>query len=264
MLTISQAIKNIKAKLALVPFVTAGYPSMDITEKVIYLLDKKGANVIELGIPYSDALADGLVIQESSRIALEKNIFIDQVLGLLNKVIPKINTPIVIFSYFNPILCRGLDIFIKEIASVGVKGLVIPDLPLEESEYLTAICNYYNIELIFFVSPATSEKRMQQIISKAPGCLYLVSSYGVTGEKDKLAYNIKSIVKAIKLKTNKCVMLGFGISNDRQVSHLMSIDLGIDAIVMGTAFINQISQVYEDNSYDKLEIFCQNIKEATF
>nr|YP_010728841.1 tryptophan synthase alpha subunit [Lithothamnion corallioides]WEA77106.1 tryptophan synthase alpha subunit [Lithothamnion corallioides] len=262
MLTISETIASVKTRSALVPFITAGYPNLETTVNLIYLLDKKGANAIELGIPYSDALADGIVIQESSRIALEQKTYVDQVLKLVQQVSPNVIAPIIIFTYYNPILCRGIDRFVKEIAESGAKGLVVPDLPLEESDYLISLCNEYEIELILFVSPTSSENRIQSIVSKAPGCIYLVSSCGVTGLRGSINYNVQELVKKIKRSTNKCVMLGFGISNEYQVSKLMDLQLDIDAIVMGSAFINKITDGLKDSNYEKVGSFCENIKSA--
>ena len=260
MLTISEAISNTGLKSALIPFITAGYPNIDVTLQVIQLLDKHKVNAIELGIPYSDALADGSVIQESSRIALEQKTYIDQVLILLSKLSSNIKAPIIIFTYFNPILSRGLHRFIEEIYKLGVKGLVVPDLPLEESDYLIALCSYYNIELILFVSPSSSESRIKEIVLKAPGCIYLVSSYGVTGLRSAIELNIQNLVQIIKHNTNKSIMLGFGISNEKQVAEIINLDLKIDAIVMGSAFINYITSSYYNNSYEILDSFCNKIK----
>lgn len=262
MLTISNTISRVRSRSALAPFLTAGYPDIKATEEIIYLLDKKGANLIEVGIPYSDALADGPVIQESSRIALEKNTYIEQVLFLLSKITPKISAPVIVFTYFNPILSRGLHIFIKEISVSGAKGLIIPDLPLEEANYLMAVCKYYSIELIFFVSPASSEKRIKFIISNAPGCLYLVSDYGVTGTRNAIAKNIKSLVENIKSSTDKHILLGFGISSVAQVANLMSMSLPVDAIIIGSAFINRITKASALSKYEELGSFCENIKKA--
>ena len=262
MLPISNTISQVQSKLALAPFLTAGYPDIKATKKIIYLLDKQGANLIEVGIPYSDALADGPVIQDSSRVALEKNIYVEQVLSLLNEVTPKIVAPVIVFTYFNPVLSRGLHIFIKEIAASGAKGLIIPDLPLEEATYLIAICDYYSIELIFFISPATSEERMRFIVSNAPGCLYLVSDYGVTGARKTIAKNIKSLVQSIKSKTNKYILLGFGISSVEQITSLVESRIPINAIVVGSALINQITRACSLNAYTELSLFCESIKKA--
>lgn len=262
MLTISNAISNTSLKSALIPFITAGYPNLKVTSKILHLLDKQGVHAIELGIPYSDALADGTLIQESSRIALEQKIYFDQILTLIDKSSRSISAPIIVFTYLNPILSRGIDSFIREISDAGAKGLVVPDLPLEESDYFISICNFYNIELIFFISPASSEARLQEIILKAPGCIYVVSDYGVTGLRENLGSSLYQLVQKIKNNTNKRIMLGFGISNEQQVSEIMQYNLKIDAIVMGSAFIKQIAYSYENDDYECLNIFCQNIKNS--
>lgn len=262
MLTISNAISNTSLKSALIPFVTAGYPTLKVTSKVLHLLDKQGVHAIELGIPYSDALADGILIQESSRIALEQKINFDQIVTLIHESSRSISAPIIIFTYLNPILSRGIDSFIREISDAGAKGLIVPDLPLEESDYFISICSFYNIELIFFISPASPEERVQEIILKAPGCIYVVSDYGVTGLRKSLGSNLYQLVQKIKKNTDKRIMLGFGISNEHQVSEIMQYNLKIDAIVMGSAFIKQIAYSHENDNYERLNIFCQNIKNS--
>lgn len=262
MLTISSAISNTHLRSALIPFITAGYPNLAATSEIMHLLDNEGVNAIELGIPYSDALADGPIIQESSRIALQNDTSIESILKLVRQVNKTIKTPVIIFTYLNPVLSKGIHEFIKDLYLVGVKGLVIPDLPVEESEYFVAVCAYYEIELILFISPATSEDRIQKIIAKAPGCIYLVSNYGVTGLRGSLANHTSPLIQKIKSITSKRIMLGFGISNEDQVARIVQLNANIDAIVMGSAFIDQITSAYVDGEYDKLKLFCKKIKKA--
>ncbi len=262
MLQISNAISNTDLKSALVPFITAGYPSLDITSKILNLLDSQGVHAIELGIPYSDALADGIVIQESSSVALSQKAYVDNIFMLVKKVSMTIKAPIIIFTYLNPILSKGIDLFVRELSESGAKGLVIPDLPLEESDYFIDICKYYDIELIFFISPASKEKRIKETLLKAPGCIYLVSSYGVTGIRDNIDSNISNIIKIIKSNSNKRIMLGFGISNQKNVKDIIDLNLNIDAIVVGSAFINQITHSYKKNDYNNINEFCNKIKDA--
>nr|YP_009391184.1 Tryptophan synthase alpha subunit [Dipterocladia arabiensis]ARW59328.1 Tryptophan synthase alpha subunit [Dipterocladia arabiensis] len=245
---------------ALIPFITAGYPNIEITTEALYELNCKGADIIELGIPYSDALADGPMIQNSSKVALEKGVYVDQVLDLLSKVTYKLAAPIVVFSYYNPILARGLDRFIMEIAFAGAKGLIIPDLPLEETDYLVALCKFYSIELILFISPSTSYDRISLIVSKSPGSLYFVSTNGVTGMRDNLNMSVNTLCQYIKSKTDKSIMLGFGISTVEQVYQISKWD--IDGIVMGSAFINILSntKIRHLEVIEKLGSFCNSIK----
>lgn len=259
MLTISNAISNTNVKSSLIPFITAGYPNLNTTMQVVELLDQQGVQAIELGIPYSDALADGVVIQESSRVALAQKTYLDEVLSLVTVLSKKIKTPIIIFTYLNPVLSKGIEVFVKEMAQSGVSGLVVPDLPLEEADYLIAICNYYHIELILFVAPSSSDQRIQEVALKAPGCIYLVSSYGVTGTRDCIEVHACDLVHRIRLFTNKPIMLGFGISSEIQVSKIVQSELSINAIVIGTAFINQIKYGYSENSYKELSLFCGRI-----
>nr|YP_009332980.1 tryptophane synthase alpha subunit [Membranoptera tenuis]AKL79236.1 tryptophane synthase alpha subunit [Membranoptera tenuis] len=254
--------KRQNTNCALIPFITAGYPSFDSSIEVLYTLDREGADIIELGIPYSDALADGPLIQNSSKVALSQGIYIEQVLNILEIVRDKITSPIIIFTYYNPILVRGLDKFIMEISSSGAKGLMVPDLPIEETDYVIYLCSFYGIELILFIAPTSSYNRISTILSKSTGSLYLVSSTGVTGIRSNINYNLNELPNYIKSKTDKLIMLGFGISNVNQASELSKWD--IDAIVVGSAFIKILSNKELSISKMMLElgIFCKNIKLA--
>nr|YP_009395108.1 Tryptophan synthase alpha subunit [Bryothamnion seaforthii]ARW63876.1 Tryptophan synthase alpha subunit [Bryothamnion seaforthii] len=252
--------KRQKSTCALIPFITAGYPSLETTLKALYTLDQKGADIIELGIPYSDALADGPIIQESSKVALQQGVYIDQVFNLLSQINPKLTAPIVIFTYYNPVLVRGIDRFIKEISYLGVKGLIIPDLPIEETDYLNYLCSKYNIELILFIAPTSSMDRITSILSKAPGCIYLVSGTGVTGIRKNVNYEISRLSSYIKSKTDKLVMLGFGISNSSQVSQISQWD--IDGLVIGSAFVRILSNEVDSDDVSYLGSFCSQMKDS--
>nr|YP_009391590.1 Tryptophan synthase alpha subunit [Laurenciella marilzae]ARW59734.1 Tryptophan synthase alpha subunit [Laurenciella marilzae] len=260
---ISEILKNKRqsSTCALIPFVTAGYPNIDITIEVLHTLSRNGADIIELGIPYSDALADGPMIQQSSKIALEQGVHVDQVLSILSKTKSKLTAPIVIFTYYNPILARGIHKFIKEISCLDVKGLVIPDLPIEEMDYLIHLCSEYAIELILFVAPTSPRHRILNILHKAPGCVYLVSSTGVTGIRSHLNDQISILSSYIKSSTSKLIMLGFGISSPSQVSQLSSWD--VDALVIGSAFTRIIaSELDHTSAVRSIGAFCSSIKAA--
>nr|YP_010937622.1 tryptophan synthase alpha subunit [Palisada intermedia]WKW95670.1 tryptophan synthase alpha subunit [Palisada intermedia] len=253
--------KRKSSTCALIPFITAGYPNPDVTIDILYTLDKNGADVIELGIPYSDALADGPTIQKSSKIALDQGVYVDQVLDILDIVTLKLTAPIVIFTYYNPILVRGIRRFIEEISSSGVKGLIIPDLPIEETDYLIYLCLNYSIELILFVAPTSPKDRILNILDKAPGCIYLVSSTGVTGMRNNLNNNVNMLSSYIKHSKGKFIMLGFGISNVSQVAEVSSWD--IDALVIGSAFTHVLSSYVDHKSaVDSVGFFCNEMKSA--
>lgn len=255
--------KRQASSCALIPFVTAGYPSIEITIDILSILDKKGADAIELGIPYSDALADGDLIQNASKIALQNGVYVNQVIQILNAIYHIVTTPIIIFTYYNPILVYGLPSFIKKISEMGAKGLIIPDLPIEESDYILSLCSSYSLELIFFISPTSSKTRIINILSKAPGCIYLVSSTGVTGIRDLISNNISSVSNYISFRTEKLVMLGFGISSPSQVSKLVNSDISINGIVVGSAFTRIICDMHSSESasiVEKVGRFCEEMK----
>nr|QVY57931.1 tryptophan synthase alpha subunit [Betaphycus gelatinus] len=260
MTIISDTLLKRQSKCALVPFITAGYPDLKSTIDALYILDKNGADIIELGIPYADALADGPIIQESSRIALSKGVHIDKVINMLRLVIPNLNAPIVLFTYYNPILAKGIEKFLSASAKSGVKGLIIPDLPLEEIDYLIDLCTTYKIELILFVAPTSSKVRINAIISKSPGCIYLVSSNGVTGIRNKINIQINTLAKKIKDKTDKAVILGFGISNTTQVAQISK--WNIDGVVIGSAFIETMLDKEPNDAVQSLGDFCEEVRDA--
>lgn len=257
---ISSILSNQKGNCSLIPFITAGYPNIATTIKAINELDKGGADIIELGIPYSDALADGPVIQNASLVAIQQKVYIDQVLFIIQSVYKSINAPIIIFTYYNPVLKRGLNRFIQEISSAGVKGLIIPDLPLEEADDLILISNNHNIELILFVAPTSSLDRINMIIDKSPGCIYLVSSTGVTGMRDNIDETVCELSEYIKKLSNKLIMLGFGISNPLQAEKLSK--WNIDGLVVGTAFMQTLSHNDIDNNVNTLSHFCKSLRKA--
>jgi len=257
--------KRDTSSFALIPFLTIGYPSINTTVDLLFTLDKKGADIIELGIPYSDALADGYLIQNASKVALQNGIYIDQIIKVLNNVVNKVHAPIIIFTYYNPILVRGLSRFIKEISEAGVKGLVIPDLPIEEADYVLKLCVIHNLELILFIAPTSSKDRIINILSKSQGCVYLVSSTGVTGIREMIGNNLEIVSKYIRGTTNKFTMLGFGISSPLQVSKLLKSNANIDAIVVGSAFTRIIADTsYKGNDFMIQEVgsFCERMKSS--
>lgn len=255
-----------KSVCSFIPFITAGYPSVDLTLEALLELDKQGADAIELGIPYSDALADGPLIQEASRHAIRSGVNIQSVFDILDKICTRIKTPIIIFTYYNPILVKGLKSFISEIANLGVRGLIVPDLPLEESDYVIHLCKYHQIELILFISPTSSKKRIGQIVEKSPGCLYLVSSTGVTGIRDKLDENIYSISDEVLKQSTKMTILGFGIANPDSVYRIVKSNSCINGIVVGSAFTKIFSTYIYNNNENVIHdigYFCHEMKSAT-
>lgn len=260
MTLISKTLNTKNSKCSLIPFITAGYPSLQVTVEALYALDQKGADVIELGIPYSDALADGPIIQESSRKALQAGACVDKILYMLKTVSPYLNAPVVIFTYYNPVLARGIKKFIQDIACSGARGLIIPDLPLEEIDYILNVCTQFNIELILFIAPTSSETRMASILSKSSGCIYLVSSYGVTGIRNAISHKINKLAQKIKATSSNVIILGFGISNSEQISKIAS--WNVDGLVIGSAFMSIMLNKSDAEAIQSLSEACEIFKLA--
>nr|YP_009313653.1 Tryptophan synthase alpha subunit [Helminthocladia australis]SCW21907.1 Tryptophan synthase alpha subunit [Helminthocladia australis] len=260
MAIISSTLRVLQETCGLIPFITAGSPNVESTEKALKLLDHSGADIIEIGLPYSDPLADGPIIQEASKEALQQGMNFDLLLELLDRVKGTIRAPIVLFTYYNPILARGIKSFIEDIARAGVQGLIVPDLPLEETDYMISLCNELSIELILLITPTSPPQRIKDIIQKSPGLIYIVSSTGVTGIRHKINHDMGEFVDRIKLQTDKLLIMGFGISNTEHVKQVMQ--WNIDGIVIGSAFVKCLSDVDIERGLANLEQFCLSVKKT--
>nr|YP_009312834.1 Tryptophan synthase alpha subunit [Helminthora furcellata]SCW21088.1 Tryptophan synthase alpha subunit [Helminthora furcellata]SCW23948.1 Tryptophan synthase alpha subunit [Helminthora furcellata] len=254
---VSSTLSSLHYPCGLIPFITAGSPSINSTEKALLLLDQSGADIIEIGLPYSDPLADGPVIQEASSQALSQGMNLDILLDLLHRVKDNIQAPLVLFTYYNPVLSRGVAVFLQEIAAAGIKGIIIPDLPLEESDYVIEVCNALSIELILLVTPTSPSERIDNILDKSQGLIYVVSSTGVTGMRDEINNRMEDFIARIRLKTDKLIMIGFGISKDEHVRKIMN--WNVDGIVIGSAFVNCLSDPNPDEGLKKLQDFCLSV-----
>nr|YP_009237480.1 tryptophane synthase alpha subunit [Wildemania schizophylla]AKS28527.1 tryptophane synthase alpha subunit [Wildemania schizophylla] len=260
MVSISSIFETLDKQCALIPFITAGDPDLLSTKKALKVLDTYGADIIELGLPYSDPLADGPIIQEASSRALQQGINLDKILDMVREVKPNIRAPIVLFTYYNPVLNLGVNNFINAISSAGIQGLLIPDLPIEESDYIISVCKLCNIEIVMLLAPTSSIERINKIIHKAPGCIYLVSTTGVTGQKSQLTSQLKNLTETIKKMTTKSIILGFGISNTEQIQEVKN--WNVNGIVIGSAFVKRLANnSYEEGLID-VKDFCKNAKGA--
>lgn len=260
--SISQTFQTLKQEdnCALVPFITAGDPNLDVTEKALKILDSEGASIIELGLPYSDSLADGPVIQAAAARALSNKITFIDILERLNKISLEISTPIVIFSYYNLVLRQGVENFVEKIALSGAKGLLVPDLPFEESEDLLKLCTLNKIELILLVAPTSSSERIKMIAQKAQGCLYIVAANGVTGLKSNFDIEVQKLINKVKDITKKPIIVGFGVSNASQAALIKS--WGVSGVVLGSAFVKQLEGYSEQECLSNFQTFCKEIKSA--
>lgn len=226
-------------KKAFIAFITAGYPSLSITEKLIYEFDKIGVDILELGVPFSDPMADGPVIQEASQEALKKKTYLIDILKLVKKVRKHVDLPICLMTYYNPVFCFPETRFIKEAKKSGVDGLIIPDLPPEEGKVLLRQAKEEGLDVIAFISPTTSLRRIKYIVRIARGFIYYVSLTGVTGARKALPKNIQRNINLIKRNTTKPVCLGFGVSSPAQVQAVSKI---CDGVIVGSAIVNKIKE----------------------
>lgn len=243
-------------KKAFVVFLTCGYPNMRITERLISKLSQIGVDVIELGVPFSDPLADGPTIQEASSRALKNKINLNSVLGLVKKIRKrKITTPICIMTYYNPIFCFDEGRFIRMARQSGVDGIIIPDLPPEEGQGLIRLARRVNLDTIFFLSPTSNLARIRYISRVSRGFIYYVSLTGVTGERANLPKDLIKNLTTIKRATRLPVCVGFGVSSPQQVKQIYRF---ADGVIVGSAIINRIKKNL--NHPDLINRVCSFIK----
>ncbi len=262
MVLISDCLKSLhdRSECALIPFITAGDPDLETTAKALRVLDSAGADIIELGVPYSDPLADGPVIQAAATRALQEGTKLEQVLEMVEHVSPQMRSPIILFTYYNPILNRGIEPFLQELARVGVAGLVVPDLPLEEAENLLQLAAKYGIEVTLLVAPTSSAERIEAIARQSQGFIYLVSVTGVTGMRSGLETRVKDLLQQLRQVTNKPIGVGFGIS---QTEHARQVkEWGADAVIVGSAFVKRLVDGKPEQGLQAIAQFCHDLKAA--
>jgi len=255
-----QALRD-RQQCALIPFVTAGDPDLATTAAALKTLDRNGADFLELGVPYSDPLADGPVIQAAATRALQKGTTLDDVLDLVRTVSPDLQAPIILFTYYNPILNRGIDTFFKDIAAAGAKGLVVPDLPLEEVSGVLESATQHGIEVILLVAPTSPKERIQAIAEKSQGFIYLVSVTGVTGIRTEIQSRVKELLEELHSLTAKPIAVGFGVSQAEQAAQLRT--WGADGVVVGSAFVKRLANTDDPQAgLSDLEAFCKELGQA--
>lgn len=262
MTAISQRFATLRQQhqCALIPFITAGDPDLDTTAQALQLLDRHGADIIELGVPYSDPLADGPVIQAAATRALQRGTRLEPVLEVVRSVQPTLTAPIVLFTYYNPILHRGIEAFLTQVAQAGVAGLVIPDLPVEEAEPLLQVAETLGLEIVLLVAPTSPLSRIQTIAAKSHGFIYLVSVTGVTGMRSGLQTHVKDLIQTLRQTTDKPIGVGFGISQPEHAKQVR--DWGADAVIVGSAFVQRLATGTPAEGLSAIADFCQHLKVA--
>lgn len=224
---------------ALIPYVTVGYPDIEATLEVVPLLVKNGADIIELGIPFSDPLADGITIQRASFQALQNGVTVATCLDAAGKLRRKVKVPLVFMSYFNPLFRYGLDKFCRDCAKAGIDGLIIPDLLPEEGTTLEKVADKSNIDVIYLLAPTSTLERIQLVAEHSNGYIYLVSVTGVTGARQELPKNLSQFIKRVHKVTNKPLCVGFGIGTPEQARQVAQI---ADGVIVGSRLIQLMEQ----------------------
>jgi len=223
----------------LIPFITAGDPNIETTRELLMALARAGSDVIELGVPFSDPIADGPVIQRASERALRHRMGIAEILQLVADTRKEIDVPLVIFSYLNPLLQFGVSRFAVEAARAGVDGVLLTDLPLEEAGEFSRALAASSLDLIVLVAPTSTDERLRMIADRASGFIYAVSRTGVTGATSELSKQAQKLVARVRAVTDLPIAVGFGISNSQQVDEVWRY---ADAAVVGSAIVAEIEK----------------------
>ncbi|MBW4633837.1 MAG: tryptophan synthase subunit alpha [Iphinoe sp. HA4291-MV1] len=247
-----------QSQCAFIPFITAGDPDLETTAEALRILDRNGADMIELGVPYSDPLADGPVIQAAATRALQRGTTLEKVLEMLQTITPSLRSPIILFNYYNPILHRGIERFLAEIAKAGVAGLVVPDLPLEEAAGLLQQASQVGIDVIMLIAPTSSTERIEAIARSSQGFIYLVSVTGVTGMRSQMEGRVLDLLNQIRNFTAKPIGVGFGISQPDQARQVR--EWGADAVIVGSAFVKRLAEGTPQQGLNAISEFCQSLK----
>ena len=229
-----------EGRTALMPYFTLGYPTPAASLDVIEALARSGADLIELGVPFSDPLADGPTIQHSTQVALEQGVSVRRCLELVAEIRARgVRQPLLLMGYVNPILAYGLERYVIDACRAGADGLIVPDLPLEEAAALETACREHGLALVYLVSPASTPERIAALSGRATGFLYLVSLTGVTGARNALPPNLADFVERVRAVARTPLAVGFGISTPEQARGVGSL---ADGVIIGSALIHAVTQ----------------------
>lgn len=253
----SKIYKAFENKKAFIPFITVGDPDIETTKAAIREMVKNGADLIELGIPFSDPTAEGPVIQGANIRALSGGVTTDSVFAMVKELREEIDIPFVFMTYANVVYSYDAKKFIKTCSEIGIDGLILPDIPFEEKEEFEDLCKEYGLDLVSMIAP-TSENRIAMIAKEAKGFIYLVSSLGVTGVRSEITTDLASIVKVIRSVTDVPVGIGFGISKPEQAKKMAGI---ADGAIVGSAIIRLLEE-YKTEAPKYIGEYVKSMKEA--
>lgn len=242
---------------AFIPFITGGDPNLETTKRLIIAMEKEGADLIEIGLPFSDPIAEGIVIQEANERALAAGCTTDRLFDMVKEVRKTVKVPLVFLTYINPIFTYGKEKFMERCVECGIDGLIVPDLPYEERGEIREICDQYHVELVSMIAP-TSKARIRMIAKEAKGFIYVVSSLGVTGVRSEIKTNIAEMTDMIREVTDTPCAIGFGISKPEQAAKMAAVS---DGAIVGSAIVRMVAQHGED-SVPVVAEYVKNMKEA--
>ena len=229
-----------EGKKGFIPFITAGDPDLNTTEELLVELSLARATVIELGVPFTDPMADGPVIQRASERALKHRFGLAEVLDVVRRARRRISTPIILFSYFNPLLQFGIERLTKEAAEAGIDGVLVTDLIPEEANEVAAHFRAHGLDMIFLVAPTSTDVRLEMIAKQASGFIYAVSRAGITGPRENVSIEAEKLVRRVRRFSSLPIAVGFGISTRDQVKQVHAF---ADAVVVGSAIVQEIESV---------------------
>ncbi len=251
------SVFNQPGHTALIPYITVGYPSIEATLEVVPLLARCGCDIVELGIPFSDPLADGVTIQKASFRALQNGITPQICLDVARKLSKQVDIPLVFMTYFNPVFSYGLEKFCRACKRSGIDGLIIPDLPPEEGSELEAITQKQDLDLIYLLAPTSTEGRIRLVAEKSRGFIYLVSVTGVTGARDRLPADLEAFVARVRQIASQPLCVGFGISAPEQARRVARV---ADGVIVGSRLIQLMED--EDNFISPVSDFIKELRHA--
>ena len=253
----SNIYKALSDGKAFIPFITCGDPDLETTGAAIRAMAANGADLIELGIPFSDPTAEGVVIQGANLRALRGGVTTDQIFDFVRALRKDVKIPFVFMTYANVVFSYGADAFISACAELGIDGLILPDLPYEEKDEFLPTCRKYGVDLISMIAP-TSADRIAMIAKEAEGFLYIVSSLGVTGTRSEIKTDLASIVEVVRRNTKTPCAIGFGISTPEQAHKMAAI---ADGAIVGSAIIKLLER-YGKDAPDKIGAYVKSMKDA--
>ena len=251
---ISEAFEN---KKAFIPFITGGDPSLDVTKKLILAMQEAGADLIEVGIPFSDPIAEGPVIQEADERALAAGCTLDKLFDMIKEIKDEIHIPMVFMTYVNPIYTYGKEKFMQRSVECGMAGVIVPDVPFEEKEEFASVTEKYGLDLISLIAP-TSHERISMIVKEAEGFVYCVSSLGVTGMRSQITTDIGAMVQLVKAQKDIPCAVGFGISTPEQAKKMAE---QADGVIVGSAIV-KLCEAYGAECVPHVAEYVKSMKDA--